>query len=89
MSGQDKLLAELLRGLRHERDELKLQMHLAKKELQDEWENLDQQLESLGQRYEPLRKAVAESTDDVWDSLKLVGSEIREGFSKIRKSLQS
>jgi hypothetical protein len=89
VSGQDKLVAELLRGLRHERDELRLQMHLAKKELQDEWQVLDDRFEALSQRYEPLRKAVAESTDDVWDSLKLVGSEIREGFSKIRKSLSS
>jgi hypothetical protein len=89
MSGQDKLVAELMRGLRHERDELRLQMHLAKKELQDEWQVLDDRLDQLSQQYEPLRKAVVESTDDVWDSLKLVGSEIRDGFSKIRRSLSS
>ena len=31
MSGRNKAVAELIRGLRHERDELKLQIHLAKK----------------------------------------------------------
>ena len=87
MSGQDKLVADLLRGLRHERDELKLQMHLAKKELQDEWQTLDDRLNALSHRYDPLRQAVAESADDVWESLMLVGNEIRAGFSKIRKSL--
>ena len=87
MSGQDKLVAELLQGLRHERDELKLQLHLAKKELQDEWQTLDDRLNTLSHRYEPLRQAVAESADDVWESLKLVGSEIQAGFAKIRKSL--
>jgi len=87
VSGQDKLVAELLRGLKHERDELKLQMHLAKKELQDEWQALDDRLNAFNHRYEPLRKAVSEVSDDVWESLKLVGDEIRAGFAKIRKSL--
>ncbi len=87
MSGQDKLVAELLRGLKHERDELQLQMHLAKKDLQDEWQTLDDRLDALSHRYEPLRHAVAESTEEVWESLKLVGNEIRAGFAKIRKSL--
>ncbi len=87
MSGQDKIVAELLRGLKHERDELKLQMHLAKKEIQDELQTLDDRLDALNHRYQPLRQAVAESTDDVWESLKLVGDEIRTGFANIRKSL--
>lgn len=87
MSGQDKIVAELLRGLKHERDELKLQMHLAKKEIQDELQTLDDRLDALNHRYQPLRQAVAESTDDVWESLKLVGDEIQAGFANIRKSL--
>lgn len=87
MSGQDKIVAELIRGLKHERDELKLQMHLAKKEIQDELQTLDDRLDALNHRYQPLRQAVAESTDDVWESLKLVGNEIRAGFAKIRNSL--
>lgn len=87
MSGQDKILAELIRGLKHERDELKLQMHLAGKELQDEWQKLDDQLNQLNHRYEPLRQAVAESAEGVWASLKLVGDELHAGFAKIRKSL--
>ena len=87
MSGQDKMVAELIRGLKHERDELKLQMHLAKRDLRDDWQILDDKLDALNNRYDPLKQAVAESTDDVWEALKLVGLEIRDGFEKIRKAL--
>ncbi len=88
MSGQEKIVAELIRGLKHERDELRLQMHLAKKELQDEWEQLDAKVERLNQRYQPFKDAAAETADDVWDSLKLVGAEIRDGVQRMRKTME-
>ncbi len=87
MTDRNKLVAELIRGLKHERDELKLQMHLAKKEIQDELSQLDDKLDSLDRRYTPLKHAVGESSTEVWDSLKLVGQEIREGFKKVRDAL--
>jgi len=87
MSDRSKLMAELIFGLRHERDELNLQMHLAKKQVQQQWQSLDERLEKLGQDYEPLKDAVKETSEDVWDSLKLVGDELWVGFGRIRKSL--
>ena len=87
MSGQEKVVAELIRGLKHERDEIKLQLHLAKKELQEDWEQLDERLAQLDARYQPVKNATAESVEDVWDSLKFVGMEIRDGFQRIRKSM--
>ncbi|TWU33651.1 hypothetical protein Q31b_57080 [Novipirellula aureliae] len=87
MSSQDKLVAELIRGLKHERDELKVQMNLGKKELQDQWEAIDEKLDSLDQRYTALKGAVDETADEVYDSLKLLASEINVGFDRIRKHL--
>ncbi len=80
-------LEMLIHKLKHERDELSLQMHLGKQELVDEWDSVQHNLDQLSQRFEPLKKAVAETSEDVWDSLKLVGDEIRDGFKRIRKSL--
>lgn len=81
--GVDKLIHEL----RQERDELKVQMHLASMELKEEWGSLTDRLDALNHRYEPLKEAVEETADDVWESMKFVGCEIREGFKRIRKSL--
>ena len=82
-----KTVADLISKLKQQRDELALQMHLGKEDLKDEWDAVQQKLDQLSHRFEPLNKAVAETSEDVWDSLKLVGEEIKEGFHRIRKSL--
>ncbi len=84
---QKTLVANIIRDLKQERDELKLQVHLGKKELQDEWQELDGKLDALNQRYAPLKEAAGETADDVWESVKLVGSELLQGFKRIRNSL--
>ena len=81
------LLERLIQQIKQQRDELRLQVHLGSQELKQEWEKLDERLAELNQRYQPLKDAVEESTDDVWDAMQLVGSEILDGFSRIRKSL--
>ena len=82
-----KTVADLISKLKQERDELALQMHLGKEELKDQWDAVQHQLDQLTHRFEPLNQAVAETSEDVWESLKLVGAEIKEGFQRIRKSL--
>ncbi|TWU20959.1 hypothetical protein Pla52o_39910 [Novipirellula galeiformis] len=84
---KSQVVATLIRELKQERDELKVKVHLGKMELQQEWKVLDDKLDSLVHRFDPLKHAVDESAEDVWDSLKLVGSEISDGFKRIRKSL--
>lgn len=87
MSTEKKHFANLIEGLKQERDELKVKVHLGKMELQEEWQELEDKLDALNHRFEPLKHAVEETADDVWESLKRVGGEIGEGFQRIRKSL--
>ncbi len=88
MSSEKKQSVEaLISKLKQERDELALKIHLGKAELKDEWDVVQQKLDQLSHRFQPLKHAVAESSEDVWESLKLVGDEIKEGFQRIRKSL--
>jgi uncharacterized coiled-coil DUF342 family protein len=87
MAEQHDAVENLIRQLKQERDELKLKIHLGKEDLQDEWDELQTKLAALNQRFEPLKDAVDETSENVWESLKLVGGEIRDGFKRIRKSL--
>jgi hypothetical protein len=87
MDEQNKIVAELIRGLKHERDELRLQTHLAGQDLKGELQKLDDRLNELERRYQPLESAVEETSAEVWDSLKNVGNDIREGFARIRDSI--
>lgn len=84
---KSQVVATLIRELKQERDELKVKVHLGKMELQQEWQTLADKLDALNHRFDPLKDAVEETAEDVWDSLKLVGSEIGDGFKRIRKSL--
>ena len=80
-------MAELIGDLKRQRDQLRVQIHLGSEELKDEWAKLDDKLSQLNHRFEPMKDAVEETAEDVWESLKLVGGEIKEGFGRIRKSL--
>ena len=87
MSDQKSNVSELMSVLKQQRDQLKLSMHLGSLELKEEWSKLDDKFEKMNQDYEPLKSAMDETADDVWESLKLVGQEVKEGFDRIRKSL--
>ncbi len=78
---------KLIHDLKKERDEIKLQLHLGSMEIKKEWQDLSDKLNVLSHEYDPLKDAVEETAEDVWDSMKYVGSEIWVGFKRIRKSL--
>lgn len=87
MSEERNAVHELMTSLRQARDELRVRMHLANDELRDEWEVLEDRFDGWKREYEPLKNAVGDSADDAWQSLQLVGEEIRDGFRRIRKSM--
>ena len=86
MSDRDRL-AELISSLKQQRDELAVQIHLGKLEAKDEWEKVTAKLDELTKDYDPLKDAVGETAENVFDAMKLVAGEIGEGFQRIRKSL--
>jgi hypothetical protein len=82
-----KDLENYINALKQQRDELKLKIHLGKEEVRDEWDKLSDKLATLESRFEPVKSAVGTTADNVWESLKLLGGEIHDGFQRIRKSL--
>jgi SMC interacting uncharacterized protein involved in chromosome segregation len=74
-------LDRLFDDLKQKRDELRLQMHLASKEVQDEWDELEEKLEKfkadadLDETGEGLSKALAQ-----------FGNEIKLGYERILKA---
>ena len=88
MSEEQNSLDEIITSLKRERDELKLQMHLAGMEAKDEYERLSGKFEQLTQQYEPIGKAVDETAGNVVSALKLAGEEMLSGFQRVRKAIQ-
>lgn len=87
MSNDPHRIQELIQSLRQQRDELSVKVNLAGKEARDEIARLDEKLSHLCSKYEPVKDAVGETTDDVWDALKHLGREIGEGFTRVGKAL--
>ena len=58
MTDQKSSLDDVVSKLKQERDELKLQMHLASMEAKDEYERISGQVDELSGQYEPVKDAV-------------------------------
>ncbi|NQV23319.1 MAG: hypothetical protein HQ518_03035 [Rhodopirellula sp.] len=89
MSEEPQRIEELITSLKQQRDELSVKIHLTGMEMREEWDRLDMKLSKLCSKYEPVKDAVGETSGDVWQTLKQLGSEIGDGFKRIGKAIQS
>ena len=75
-------LAKLAEDLKRTRDEIRLKIHLGSKEVQDEWSELEQRWSSFESRAELDRSA-----KNVGDILRILGSELKEAYARLRQAL--
>jgi CBS domain-containing protein len=78
---------EELNSLRQTRDELRLKIHLAKAEGKDLWEQLEHRLEEAESKLKSVAKDAEGPIQDVSDAARLLLSEIRDGYQKIKEAL--
>ncbi|HWG53558.1 MAG TPA: hypothetical protein VN677_09675 [Gemmatimonadaceae bacterium] len=78
---------QLLDDLERQRDELRVRMHLAKAEGREELAKLDEKLDELRARAGRVRGEAQQAAGDISDAAKLLASEIREGFDRIRDAI--
>ena len=79
MSDFDDLVADL----KQKRDELRLKIHLASKEAQDEWEELEEKMDKFSSRAE-----LEKTGEGIGDALGKVGEELKLGYQRIRKAIK-
>ena len=84
-------IAGLFDSLREQRDELKVQVHLAGMEMHDEWLELEKQWQHMIAKAKQLKDAAEDSAEDIHDtvggSLLELGDDIKSGNHKIRTIL--
>ena len=74
--------------LKQERDELALKMHLGRKDLAAEWEQLEAKWNELrAVKGPPLKEAASETAQGVGHAMELAAAELKKGYDKIRKLL--
>ena len=87
MSADKRPIDELITSLKQERDELAVKIHLGATEVKEQWDKVTAKLDDMTAKYDPMKNAVSESSEEVWAALKLVAQEVKHGFDRIRKSL--
>lgn len=85
--GHKEDLEKMLGKLREQRDELRLQMHLAKAELREEWDDVENKWEHVESRLEKAGHEAKESAGDVGAALSQVAEEIGAAYKRIKNSL--
>jgi len=85
MEDAKQRLKSLLQQLETERDELKLQLGLAKLEARDEWTEAEGKLDALRGRLKVIGDEAKEAGVDVAAAADVLADEIKAGFAKIRK----
>lgn len=82
-------LDDIIEDLKQKRDELRLQMHLASKEIRDEWEDLEEKMEDFSGKAKQFADdaKLKETGAGIGDALGELGGELKRGYKRIRDAL--
>ena len=87
MSQEKARLEELISKLKQERDKLRVQIHLAKAEAKDEWEELEKKWDILENKLTALKRETKHASKDIAAALGVLSEEIANAYKRIRKKL--
>lgn len=85
----DQKLNELWESLKTQRDELRVRLHLAKADLKDDWEQVEDRLEQAQDKFEDVLKGTEGTARDVQAVLHIIGEEIGEAYTRIKDRLEA
>lgn len=83
----EKLKAKL-RDLEVHREELRVQMHLARAEVRDEWDETEKKLKALQKKVAAARDKTEKASRELGEDLRIVADEIGSAYRRIRERLQ-
>lgn len=70
--------------LKQKRDELKVKLNLGKMEARDAWDDVEKNFQKLDSKMQGLRKQGGEEVDRMKEDIKLLMSDIKDGFERVR-----
>lgn len=74
---------DLVADLKQKRDELRVKIHLASKDAQDEWEELEEKMQEFSSRAE-----LGKTSEGLGDALGKLGEELKLGYRRIRNAIK-
>ena len=80
-------LKNLIDDLKQQRDEINVQLHLAKAEVRDEWDKLEPKLEEVKGKISTVSEVAGQTAESVTAAAGLIADEIKQGYDRIKKAL--
>lgn len=87
MSEVKEQMTKALEQLKQQRDELQVQLHLAKADAKDEWARLESQWEEVKPKLEAAREEVNKTAESVGTALGMAIEELKKGYERLRSRL--
>jgi hypothetical protein len=82
-------LKRVLDELEQQRDELRVQLHLARADARTEWEELERKLEHLRARVKGAGREAGHAAEDVRSAVGLVVDELRKGYARVAAAIRA
>lgn len=81
---------DLLQELKQKRDELRVRIHLASKEVKDEWEDLEEKMEDFSGKAKQFAEEakLKETGSGLGEALGKLGHELKLGYERVRDALK-
>lgn len=82
-------LEETFEELKQKREELAIQVKLGSMEARDEWEELEEKMQDMERKWHQFQQEVdlSETAESIGTAMKLLGSEIKNGYRKLKDAL--
>ena len=87
MSDVTDQITKALEHFKQQRDELQVQLHLAKAEAKDEWNRLESQWDDIKPKLEAARDEAGKTAESVGAALGLAIDELKKGYERFRSRL--
>lgn len=81
---------EIVEELKQTRDELRVKINLASKEIKDEWEELEDKMDEFAGKARQFAQdaKLKETGTGIGDALGQLGHELKAGYERIREALR-
>lgn len=87
MSDIKEQMTKALEHLKQQRDELQVQLHLAKADAKDEWSRLEAQWDEIKPKLEAAREEVGKTAESVGTALNMAIEELKKGYERLRSRI--
>jgi len=74
---------DLMDDLKQRRDELRVKIHLASKEAQDEWQDLEKKMQEFSSRAE-----LGKTGEGLGEAFGQLGHELKRGYQRVRDAIK-